>query len=166
MQTLRHDCDGASPCVSYTSVPLHATCCMAFCLIYWCVIEHEHRHIPVALGLSMRGKNLVFSYYYKCANIYRCEYISMRRYCIGHMVAAVPCCHAKSHACTCFCSAPTIWYECAPAVADSPILRCMPVWGLGLLLTIGLLEVALAWPLRGIPGHRALHSSKVVKQAL
>ena len=51
-------------------------------------------------------------------------------------------------------------------LAVSPLLCCMPVWGLDLLLTISLPEVARAWPLRGGHGRGALHSSKVVKQDL
>ena len=71
----------------------------------------------------------------------------MRKCCIGHMVAAVPYCHAGSHACACFCSVPTMRHECTLALDVSPLLRLMPVWGLSLLLPISLQEVSLGLPL-------------------
>ena len=63
-----------------------------------CVIEHELGHVPVALGLSMGGENLVFSY--KCVNI-DAEVLHRPH---GGRSAILPCWEP----CTCFCSVPTM----------------------------------------------------------
>ena len=107
----------------------------------------------MALGLNIRGENLFFSY--KCANI-------NAKCCIGHMVAAVPYGHTGSHACTCFCSVPTMWHKCALTLGFQSSTAWHACAGTELA---AVLEVALVWPLRGIAGHVALHSSKAMEQA-